>query len=307
MSALEAIRLLYPDSSRRTLQHWLEGGRFKINGEPLYSEKEILQEGQILEAVDQMIKRQPRRLKILYEDRFLIAIDKPIGLLSVPLDGGGSKSHALGILREHYETKEIHAVHRIDRETSGVLLFARGAKSRDRLKEMFEAHALERIYYAVVDGRVKEEKGLWDSPLAELENYEVVPSITGKEAVTHFEVIRRSTKYTFLKLTLETGRKHQIRVHAKLAGHPIVGDKRYGSRENPIGRMALHAMKIALAHPITDRPLSIESPIPYTFKKVGANYDALLESAPQSRRRPVRDRQSPLSPPGVPEDLPRRE
>lgn len=268
MTAFEALKSLYPDSSRRTLQNWIKAGRFKVDGTRLERENTPLHEGQILSSQEKFCPPRIPGLPILYEDRSLIAIDKPLGLLSVPLDGGSGK-HALGMLRDHFGTDQIFAVHRIDRETSGALLFARGKEAAERLNLLFERHDLKREYFAIVEGRLSEEKGTWKCPLLELSNFHVIESPEGKMAITHYEVVRKSAKYSYLKLTLETGKKHQIRVHTALAGHPIVGDKRYGARENPMGRLGLHARLLELVHPFTGQPLSIRSPLPRVFEVLG--------------------------------------
>lgn len=269
MKALEALRCLYPDSSRRTLQNWLKAGRFTVDGQPLKREDAPLLPGQIVSAKTSFEPPKIAGLRILYEDRYLIAIDKPSGLLSVPLDEGFTRRHALGLLRDGYKTDQIFAVHRIDRETSGCLLFARGKESEERLKKLFEAHDLVREYFAIVEGRMREERGSWESRLLELESLDVVESEEGRDSITHFEVVRRSPKYTYLKLRLETGRKHQIRVHCSTAGHPVLGDDRYGSSENPIRRMCLHALNLELEHPFTKKRLAFHAPLPGVFNKLG--------------------------------------
>lgn len=267
---LEALRKLYPDSSRRTLQNWLKAGRFTVNGKIIEKENITLKEGQVLSAQQSFSRPRVPGVPILFEDRYIIAIDKPVGLLSTPLDGGNDmKKHALGLLREYYQTDQIFAVHRIDRETSGVLIFARGKQSAEKLCELFEAHDLKRRYSAIVEGNIKEDSGTWECALMEMPNLTVVESVDGKMAITHFEVYRRSAKYTYINLTLETGKKHQIRVHCKRAGHPVVGDKRYGSTENPLRRLCLHARSIELVHPFTKKVLFIESPLHKSFQVLG--------------------------------------
>ncbi len=281
MKALAALQLLYPDSSRRTLCHWIRGKRFTIDGIPLKHDSQILTQGQTLSAQEAFSIKRTRNVKIIFEDRHLVAIDKPVGLLSVPLDAPAAKAHALGLLREHFQTDQILPVHRIDRETSGVMLFARGKSSQDKLKAMFEKHDLEREYVAIVEGRLQEMRGTWESLMRELENYDVETvsdAPDAKLAITHFEVLRRSPKYTYLRLMLETGRKHQIRVHCKEAGFPILGDRRYGAVENPIDRLCLHAHKIAFLHPFTRRAMSFVSPLPFAFKKLGATDAGLFPS-----------------------------
>ncbi len=271
---LEAIKELYPDSSNRTLQNWLKMGRFTINGKSIQKANTLVRPGQVLLSQETFRKPRVPGVKILYEDRYLIAIEKPEGLLSTPLDDGDSKTHALGLLREYYQTDQIFAVHRIDRETSGVLLFARGKACTEKLNILFEQHDLEREYFAIVEGRVKEDTGSWECPLLELPNFQVVESIDGKMAITHYRVIHRSAKYTYLKLILETGKKHQIRVHCQRAGHPVVGDKRYGATENPLKRLCLHAHSLTLIHPFTRQKISFHSPLPGSFQVLGGHHAA---------------------------------
>lgn len=268
MTLAEAARLLYPESSRRTLKNWLALGRFSVDGAVLKRENDWVKEGQIVSSQEKFQRpRHAYQLQVVYEDRFLIAVEKPAGLLTVPLDEGLDKPHALGFLRQSYNTDQIFAVHRIDRGTSGLLVFARGKDSARRLNELFEAHDIERHYFALVEGHLKKEEGTWENRLKELPSLDVVESPDGKDAITHFEVIRRSPKYTYLKLRLETGRKHQIRVQCALAGHPVVGDKRYGSLQNPIRRLCLHASFLSFVHPFTKKHLSFSSPLPKEFNR----------------------------------------
>jgi 23S rRNA pseudouridine1911/1915/1917 synthase len=273
IKALDAIRHLFPDSSRRTLQHWLKAGRFQVDGNPLHTENQLLESGQILSAGAATRAQLVPGLKILYQDRYLIAIEKPEGLLSVALDSNEYKRNALALLRTHLNTDQIFAVHRIDRETSGCLVFARGSLSEEKLKALFEKHDLKREYFAIVEGTLSSDSGTWKSRLLELENYDVVEtdSKDGKLATTHYTVLHRSPKYTYLKLTLETGRKHQIRVHCQAAGHPVLGDERYGSSEDPIRRLCLHAWRLELIHPFTGKLLCIHSAIPREFQKLGGH------------------------------------
>lgn len=272
MNALEAIKTLYPDSSSRTLTNWIKAGRFYVDGNPLKRANLELAAGQTVSALNTFKPQLIPGLKVIYDDRYLIAIDKPTGLLSVPLDEDSITRHALGLLRDHYQTDQIFAVHRIDRDTSGCLIFARGKEAEKAMKDLFEAHDLTREYFAILEGRMEADRGVWESRLLELENYDVVESDEGREAITHYEVVHRSPKYTYVKLTLETGRKHQIRVHCSSAGYPVLGDKRYGSKEDPIKRVCLHARVLQFDHPlIKNKKISLESPIPAAFKKLGAH------------------------------------
>ena len=257
---LDTLKQLYPDSSGRTLQNWLKWGSVSVDGAvmkiattPVDPEQEI-----VVGKKERIVENIP----ILYEDRYLIVIDKPPGLLSVPAES--AKPSALSLLKQKYSLK---AVHRIDQDTSGTLLFARGTLSEEKFDKMFEAHALEREYFAIVEGRIPQDAGTWESYLREKEDYSVETTTEelGKRAVTHFEVIRRSKKFTFLRLRLETGRKHQIRVHCQEAGFPVMGDRRYGSLIKH--RLCLHAHRISFTHPFTGKEISVEAPLP--FKKFG--------------------------------------
>lgn len=269
MKALEALRQLYPDSSRRTLQGWIKAGRFTLDGKPLKNESILLEKGQTLSSQTTFQKHPASNIPILFEDPHLIVINKPVGLLSVPLDNQAMKRSALEVLRTHFNTEDIYAVHRIDRETSGALLFARGKKSAEYFNILFEKHDLKREYFAIAHGDVSKDTGTWECPLLELPSFDVIESPDGKMATTHYEVYRRSAKYTYIKLTLETGKKHQIRVHCRRAGHPIVGDKRYGSTENPLKRLCLHALSLEFIHPFTKKTLSVKAPLPKAFHVLG--------------------------------------
>lgn len=269
ISLIELLKHLYPDSSRRTLQNWIQASLFEVDGTPLKKEKDLLYPGQILKRNAVFKSSLIEGLKILYEDRYLIAVDKQKGLLSVPLDDSFMEKSALFLLRTRDPKSAVSSVHRIDRDASGVLVFAKGKEAQTKLKALFETHDLKREYFAIVEGRMKETKGTWRAPLLELPNYHVIVSNEGKEAVTHFEVIKQSNKYTYLKVQLETGKKHQIRVHCQLAGHPILGDARYGSKENPIRRLCLHATVLEFIHPFTQKKVSFFSPLPNRFKKLG--------------------------------------
>lgn len=271
MTLLESLQHFYPDSSKRTLTQWLNWDRVSVDGVMVKIAKTPLKKGQLLEVGE---KKEPQfcsHIPILHQDRACIVIDKPASLLSVATDNP-LEEHALHFLREHYKTAAIYPVHRLDRDTSGVLLFARGKLSQDYFDTLFETHDIQRQYLAIVEGRLTQDKGTWKSYLKELENYNVVVSTEeeGKLAITHFEVLRRSKKFTYLKLTLETGKKHQIRVHCKEAGHPIVGDKRYGSTCNPISRLGLHAAFLSFVHPVTKKTLSFSSNPPRAFSKLGS-------------------------------------
>jgi RluA family pseudouridine synthase len=211
------------------------------------------------------------RITVVFEDDSLIVVDKPAGLLTMATDSERSRT-VYAALRESANRKrpqeKIFIVHRLDREASGLLVFAKTVEANDRLQDQFKNHTAGRRYIAAVEGRVTPGNFTIRSYLAEnaaFRVYSTRKSGSAKLAVTHVHVIRGGQKTTLIEVRLETGRKHQIRVHLAERGHPIVGDKVYGSRSNPIQRLALHAAQLDFRHPVTGRLMHFESPYPGSF------------------------------------------
>ncbi|MBE6400828.1 MAG: RluA family pseudouridine synthase [Opitutales bacterium] len=223
-------------------------------------------------------KYLPRGIRILFEDSDLVIIDKPAGMLSVPARYEPDKN-ALSLMTHFFRKgnpkskKELFAVNRLDRETSGILVFAKSFAFREKLHEAWDE--VEKTYFAVVCGNVEKDFGIIESWLVEDENYRVrsvpAPLATGENALgsrarfaaTHYEVLRRAARWTSLRVRLLTGRKNQIRVHFSEAGHPLIGDKMYGRGNAP--RLALHAEKLAFTHPRTRERIEITCEIPPFF------------------------------------------
>jgi len=273
ITLLDALKQMYPDTSISKLRNFLKNKFVSIDGTIAIKANILLSENQeILVSKKSFTDKIPYGVKILYNDPHLLIISKPEVLLSLPLDKGLAPN-ALKILQTHFHTKSIFAVHRIDKETSGIMVFAKTLKTKELLNKMFKKHDLKRQYLAIVQGYVKENKGIWKSNLLERNEFEVVESNdsgVGKEAITYFEVIKRTKMFSFLKLTLHTGKKHQIRVHCANFGHPIAGDKRYGNIEcDPISRICLHAKILEFVHPITKEKISYSAPVPRHFAKLG--------------------------------------
>lgn len=211
------------------------------------------------------------RIRIVFEDPSTIVVDKPAGLLTMATETERSKT-AYAALREYLSQKKpperLFIVHRLDREASGLLVFAKTAEAKERLQDQFKDHSTGRRYVAVVEGQVKTTDFTIRSYLAENAAYRVYSTPNkkiGKLAVTHVRVLKRNPKTTLVELRLETGRKHQIRVHLAEHGCPIVGDKSYGGRSNPIRRLALHAVRLDFRHPITGKLMSFDAPYPRAF------------------------------------------
>lgn len=262
---LEALGKMSPDSTVTSLRSWVKEGRITVDGRLAKITSAKLHKGQLL-----VLNPKPAFagvLRIYYEDRDIVVIEKPMGLLSVATAfEKGDTAHA--ILKDHYRPGRVFVVHRLDQDTSGVMIFARSEEARDQLKVIFEAHDIERKYIAIVEGQVSPESGTWKSYIFEDDNYLVHTTTNtekGQLAITHYEVLDTAKRYTGLSLTLETGRKNQIRVHCQEAGHSIVGDKKYGATTNPVKRLCLHAHLLAFKHPITKKPMYFESPIPEIF------------------------------------------
>ncbi|NGX62252.1 MAG: Ribosomal large subunit pseudouridine synthase D [Chlamydiae bacterium] len=268
-SVLDRLQEQFPDSSKRTLQNWIKRERVYLDGIVVEKPHQLVLPDQEVTLGKKEKTKRVNGVPILYEDRWMIIVNKPAGLLSVPAEN--SDMNLLHVLREGYRSTTIFPVHRLDRESSGVLLLARGRRSEETFDEMFAARALTRIYFAIVEGRLPQDKGTWESFLREKENYdmELTTEGLGKKAITHFEVIKRSAKFSYLRLQLETGRKHQIRLHCASAGYPIAGDSRYGAFTDPIKRLCLHAYSLSFIHPFTQKPLKLIAEVPSPFQKLG--------------------------------------
>lgn len=267
----DVLSELYPDSPKRTLRQMLKAKRVTVEGHVVMKIDTPLASGQEV-VIEKVTRKACSGVDLLYEDQDILIINKAAGLLSVPLDEGDDKN-VLGILRAYFKTPQIFAVHRIDKGTSGVMIFAKGKRSTSRLAEMFRKHDFQREYLAIVVGMVKEESGTWESRLVEHNIFSARRTKDPKEgriSITHFTVLRRSKNFSFLRLRLETGRKHQIRVQCSDAGHPVVGDKRYGEEScDPISRIALHASSLVFIHPYSGKEMRFSTPLPKGFVRLG--------------------------------------
>jgi 23S rRNA pseudouridine1911/1915/1917 synthase len=269
---LERLKTLFPDSSTSSIREWLRVGRVKLNGQMETDGRTLVQPTDRIELGQRAVVAPLRSgaslaLPILHRDPHLVIIDKPAGLLSVA--AAYEQEQCARALLQQQLRGEVLAVHRLDRETSGVLCFARSAPAQQGLKDLFAAHELTRSYVAVVDGHLEQREGTWECWLWEdPQSYQVRPCEPNRHgaqyAVTHYRVLQEGPARSLLELKLETGRKHQIRVHCAMAGCPVVGDPRYGA---PGPRLALHAQLLALQHPIFHEMVSASSPSPAWFRK----------------------------------------
>ncbi len=210
-------------------------------------------------------------LKVLYEDAYLIVVEKKEGLLSVATERQKERT-AQHILNEYvkriHRGNRIYVVHRLDRETSGIMMYAKDEKTQHNLRDNWHNLVRDRRYVAIVTGDVEQNEGTVSSWLTDRKLYVSSSPVDdgGKFSVTHYRVIKRANGFSLLELQLETGRKNQIRVHMESLGHPVVGDERYGCDINPLGRLALHAFKLCFHHPVTHEWMEFETPYPTPFK-----------------------------------------
>jgi len=214
-----------------------------------------------------------RYVKIVYEDRYLVVVEKNIGILSMA--AGHSTLNVKTVLDDYFKKSRqkcmAHVVHRLDRDTSGLMIYAKDKQTEMLLEQDWHHIVYDRRYVAVVSGVVEALEGTIANWLKDNKAYITYSSPVdngGKYAVTHFHVLGQNNDYSLVEYKLETGRKNQIRVHSADMGHPVCGDIKYGNGDDPIGRLCLHAYVLCFYHPITHTPMTFETPIPTSFRKL---------------------------------------
>jgi len=262
-----------PDKSRNTIKSILAHRQVSVNNQVISKFDYPLEPGQQVKVNWNKVEEVPRYngLKILYEDQYIIVIDKQPGLLSIATAKERQQT-AYFILTEHVRKtnrkNRIYIVHRLDKDSSGVMMFAKSIEIQEKLQNDWQKAIIDRRYVVVVEGIVENMKGTITSWLKEssaLIMYSYKFDNGGQKAITHYNVLKKSEDYTLLEATLETGRKNQIRVHMQSLGHSIIGDKKYGATQNPIKRLGLHALLLAFKHPVTGEDMRFETPIPKSF------------------------------------------
>ena len=212
-----------------------------------------------------------RYVNIVYEDRWLVVIEKKIGILSMA--AGHSSLNVKSVLDDYFKrTRQkctAHVVHRLDRDTSGLMIYAKDMQTEQLLERDWHGTVFDRRYVAVVSGEMEEDEGTianWLKDNAAYVTYSSPVDNGGKYAVTHFHTLKRTTERSLVEFRLETGRKNQIRVHTSDMGHPVCGDIKYGNGDDPLHRLCLHAYVLCFYHPITGKPMEFETPIPAQFR-----------------------------------------
>jgi 23S rRNA pseudouridine1911/1915/1917 synthase len=264
----------FPDRSRKSVKSLLAHKQVGIENKTVTQFDFPLAEGQeVVINTDKTTDDITEGLKIIYEDDHVIVIDKDAGLLSVSTDDEKERT-AFRILNSHVKgsdpSAKVFVVHRLDRDTSGLMMYAKDAEVREKLQDDWEK-CVRRSYVAVVEGNVQDENGKIISWLKENRNLMMYSSRTpgdGRKAVTEYRILERNSEFTMLRINLETGRKNQIRVHMKDIGHVIIGDKKYGSVINPLRRLGLHALSLSFIHPVTGKKMEFETGIPGEFKRL---------------------------------------
>ncbi|MHB1127747.1 MAG: RluA family pseudouridine synthase [Bacillota bacterium] len=272
-----------PRLSRNRVQELIAEGKVTVStniAKPSYKLRDGDQvEVHIPEAREAQIEPEDIPLDILYEDQDVIIVNKSRGMVVHPAPGNYSGTLVNALLWHCHDLSEINGVirpgivHRIDKDTSGVLVVAKNNRSHLGLAEQIKEHTVHRAYDALVHGNMTEQRGRVEAPIgrdpANRQNMTVVFK-NSKDAVTHYEVVERFGDYTLIEARLETGRTHQIRVHMAYIGHPVVGDPRYGPRKTSFGLrgQVLHARMLGFVHPVTGEYMEFQAPLPPYFQDI---------------------------------------
>ncbi len=261
--------------SRNKIKDTLQGRGIRVGGKTVTQFDYPLKKGDKL-AISKSKRNdvfKSKWLKIVYEDQYLIVIDKMPGILSMA--AGHSTLNVKTVLDDYFcRTRQkcrAHTVHRLDRDTSGLMIYAKDMETEQILEHNWHDIVFDRRYVAVVSGEMEDDEGTIANWLKDNKAYITFSSPFdngGKYAVTHFHTLSRTVDHSLVEYRLETGRKNQIRVHSADMGHPVCGDVKYGNGDNPLRRLCLHAYKLCFYHPLTQKPMEFETPIPVAFRRL---------------------------------------
>ncbi|MFA5327487.1 MAG: RluA family pseudouridine synthase [Prolixibacteraceae bacterium] len=266
----------FPEKSRTTIKSLLAHKQVTVDNMVTTKFDHPLSRGQVVYINKKKSEEKPRfrGMRIVYEDASLIVIDKASGLLSMASETEKTKT-AYSMLSEYvkkFDPKNlIFIVHRLDRDTSGLMMFAKSKKVQEILQKDWNDSIIDRSYICVVEGEMEKKEGSVTSWLKENKAMVMFSSQNpddGLKATTNYKVLRTGKQFSLLEVKLETGRKNQIRVHMKDLGYPVTGDKKYGAKLNPIGQMGLHARVLSFKHPISGKVMRFDTPIPGKFLKI---------------------------------------
>ena len=266
---LEHVKTL----SRSKIKQTLQGRGVIVNGKPVTQFDFPLKSGMKV-AVSRSKKNnetlRSRYVRIVYEDRWLVVVEKQAGILSMA--AGHSSLNVKAVLDDYFRKARqpcnAHVVHRLDRDTSGLMVYAKDKQTEQQMERSWHQMVYDRRYVAVVSGQMEQDSGTIQSYLKDNKAFFTYSSPTdngGKLAVTHYATLDRSRDFSLVEFKLETGRKNQIRVHSADIGHPVCGDVKYGDGSDPVGRLCLHAFLLCFYHPVTRQPMEFETPFPTAF------------------------------------------
>ena len=272
---LEFLFAKFPKLSRNAVKSILSGHYVSVNGAPVSQYNLKLSKDDVVIVSKQRISKKNRQdLPIIFENEELIVINKPSGLLTIPSDNEKGRT-AYRMVNDYVQQKDKHSrifvVHRLDEDTSGVLMFAKNAKIKDILQKEWNDIVLERGYYAVVEGTMPKKEDTLINFLKENSlnlMYVTNDKTNGKKCVTKYKVMKSNKIYSLLDVDIETGRKNQIRVQLGHIGHHVVGDDKYGEPTDPLKRLGLHAYKLKLVHPITKKIMEFKTEMPKEFENL---------------------------------------
>ncbi len=262
--------------SRTKIKATLQGRGIKVDGKTVTQFDFPLQRGMKV-AVSKTKRNQQsfksRYVKIVYEDRWLIVVEKAVGILSMA--AGHSSLNVKSVLDDYFKKSRqkctAHTVHRLDRDTSGLMVYAKDMDTEQAFEHDWHRIVYDRRYVAVVSGEMESDEGTIENWLKDNKAYVTYSSPVdngGKLAITHYHVLNRTTDHSLVEFRLETGRKNQIRVHAADMGHPVCGDVKYGNGDDPLHRLCLHAWLLCFTHPMTGERLEFETPVPVAFRQL---------------------------------------
>ena len=272
ISLLKFLSQFNKDLSNKTIKNYIKYKMVKVNNTIITNSSYLLNINDVVEICFEKRVIPHYDLDILYEDEYLIAINKPCGLLSISNEKEKTVTAYRMVsdyVKQNNKKNFIFVVHRLDQDTSGILMFCKNERIRDKMQENWNTIVKKRGYIALVDGKMFGSNTI-RSFLAEDRNQFVHSSKNGigKEAITHYSVIKNNNNYSMLQVFIDTGRRNQIRVHLSELGHPIVGDKKYGCKTNLIKRLCLHANRLEFIHPVSKKMISIKCDIPEEFNNI---------------------------------------
>lgn len=261
--------------SRNKIKATLQGRGIKVNGKVVTQFDLALKPGDKVSISRHKSSNtfKSQYAKVVYEDRWIVVVEKNIGILSM---AAGHSSLNLKTLLDDYFHKSrqkcrAHVVHRLDRDTSGLMIYAKDIDTEQILEHNWHQIVYDRRYVAVVSGEMENDNGTIANWLKDSKAYITYSSPVdngGKYAVTHYHVLNRTTEHSLVEYRLETGRKNQIRVHSADMGHPVCGDVKYGNGDDPIHRLCLHAYMLCFTHPVTGERMEFATPIPTSFRSL---------------------------------------